>query len=86
MRGNCFKSRHEENRLIPVASLGLVLCGPCGHVCGHGTFPMYCTVIILLFFLFVYLFLFALCDLSSCLPELGRARSLSIVMLWEGAQ
>lgn len=81
MRGNCLTSRHEENRLIPVASLGVVVYGSHGWmcVCMWLSNVLYCGLLLLLLFIFV--FFVALYDLSSGLDELGRSRSFSVVML-----
>lgn len=83
MRDNCLTSRHEENRLIPVASLGIV------YAVLKGVFPCVCECVIsqctvLWFVLLLFLFLFVSYDLSAGLVKLGKSRSLSVSVLLEG--
>lgn len=84
MRDNCLTSRHEENRLIPVASRDR-LCSSqgCVSVCvWMCDLSVYCTVIC--FVLLLFLFLFVSYDLSAGLVKLGKSRSLSVSVLVEG--
>lgn len=91
MRDNCLTSRHEENRLIPVASLGIV------DAVLKGVFPCVCECVIsqctvlwfffvFVFVLFLFLFLFISYDVSAgkvlvfCLGAGGRV-DLSSFML-----